>query len=75
MEVRVRISRDGALSPLRVLSLMTNDVRRRSHTHECCLKRLRRLAVGRGIDEAAPRRVGGGEVPEVEHVRAELFDG
>ena len=54
---------------------MTNDVRRRSHTHECCLKRLRRLAVGRGIDEAAPRRVGGGEVPEVEHVRAELFDG
>ena len=36
---------------------------------------LRRLAVGHGIDEAAPRRVGGGEVPEVEHVRAELFDG
>ena len=46
---------------------MTSDVRRRFHTHECCLKGLRRSAVGHGIDEAAPRRVG-----EVEHVREEL---
>ena len=51
---------------------MTNDVRRRFHTHGCCLKGLRRRAVGHGIDEAAPRRV---EDDEVEHVRAELFDG
>ena len=45
-----------------LLSLMTT-------THECCLKGLRRLAVGRGIDEAAPRRGS-----EVEHVREELLD-
>ena len=57
---------DGAL-----LSLMTNDVRRRFRTHECCLKGLRRLAVGHGIDEAAPRCVWGGEV---EHVREEAFE-
>ena len=31
-------SRRSALTAAVVLSLMTNDVRRRFHTHECCLK-------------------------------------